>query len=373
MKKILLVSSLLLLSACKSETVSAPVFTPLVTTVTVTPSANQIEIGRTQQLAVVVKNQQDSIMTGQVITWTSSNGAVATVSNAGLVTGVTRGTVTITATTGGKSGTSTIFVTDPTVATVTVTATVPSPFFVGATVQASAVSKDGGNNTLTGFTVTWTSSDTTVATVSATGLITAKKAGSAVITATAGGKSGTLTVTPSLVPVASLSLAASGDAKVGRTITVSPTLKNASGGTLANTQRVFVWASTDTTVATIDALGVLRGVSVGNTRATCIVENKVAFLDVAVSQVGISYVLVTPDSADVAVGASKQFVAKAYAADSLALGVAELDGRSFTWVSGDNTKAVVSTTGLVLGVASGKTTVTATVATKSATAVVRVP
>ena len=162
MKKILLVSSLLLLSACKSETVSAPVFTPLVTTVTVTPSANQIEIGRTQQLAVVVKNQQDSIMTGQVITWTSSNGAVATVSNAGLVTGVTRGTVTITATTGGKSGTSTIFVTDPTVATVTVTATVPSPFFVGATVQASAVSKDGGNNTLTGFTVIWASSDTTV-------------------------------------------------------------------------------------------------------------------------------------------------------------------------------------------------------------------
>jgi trimeric autotransporter adhesin len=374
MKRILLTSSLFVFAACKTDKVVAPpVFTPVVTTVTVVPAANQIEIGRTQQLTVTVKNQKDSVMTGQVVTWASSNNAVATVNAAGLVTAVTRGSATITATTGGKSGTATIFVIDPTVATVTVTATVPSPFFVGATVQASAVSKDGANNTLAGVVVTWTSSDTSVSTVSSTGLITAKKAGSAVITATAGGKSGTLTVTPSLVPVSSLTLAASGDAKVGRTITLLPTLKNASGATLPNTQRVLVWASTDTTVATVDAAGVLLGMSVGTTRATCIVENKVAFLDVAVTEVGISYVVVTPDSADVAVGASKEFVAKAYAADSLALGVAELNGRSFTWVSGDNTKVAVSSSGLVIGIAAGKTTVTATVATKSATAVVRVP
>ena len=101
MKKFLLAASLLALTACKHDStpVVAPVFVPVVTTVTVTPSANQIEIGRQAAFTAIVKDQRDSVMTGKTIAWASSNPAVASVTGTGAVVGITRGSTVITATT----------------------------------------------------------------------------------------------------------------------------------------------------------------------------------------------------------------------------------------------------------------------------------
>ena len=361
MKRILMAGLILFTTACKKDSIVQPIFTPVVTTVSVTPTANQIEIGRTANFAAVIKNQRDSVMTGKTVTWATSNAAVATVSTAGVVTGVSRGTATISATVDAKVGTATIFVIDPTVASVTIVATVPSPFYVGATVQATTLVKDAANNTLTSFITTWASSDTTVLGISTSGLMTAKKAGSATVTATSGGKSATLAVTTSLVPVSSITLAAAGAALKGRTVQIAPTLRSATGATLTTTQRSLIWASTDTTVASVDANGLLRGLHTGTTTVSCIVENKVGLLTVTVSQVGISYITVSPDSANIAVGATRQFTAHAFGADSVALNTTELDGRTFTWTVADVTKAITSTAGLVTGVAAGSTTIQAAI------------
>lgn len=81
-----------------------------------------------------------------------------------------------------------------TVASVTVnpaTATIQ----VGQTVQLAATTKDAAGKVLTGRAVTWASSNTTVATVDATGLVSGAGQGSATITATSEGQSGTATVT----------------------------------------------------------------------------------------------------------------------------------------------------------------------------------
>src|SRR5207247_123825 len=133
-------------------------------------------------------------MTGRAVAWTSSNTAMATVSSSGLVTGVTAGSATITATSEGKSGTAAITVTPAPVATVAVTPTTAS-LTVGQTTQLSATLKDANGNTLTGRTVAWTSSNTSMATVSSSGLVTGVTAGSATITATSEGKSGTAAIT----------------------------------------------------------------------------------------------------------------------------------------------------------------------------------
>lgn len=373
MRKFLLASVVTMMVACKAAEVTAPVvFTPVVTKVVVTPTAGQIEVGRTTQLSAVVRDQRDSLMPDKTVVWSSSNTAVATVSATGLVTGVAKGSVTILGTVGSVVGSSTVFVIDPTVASVSLTGTVPTPFYVGQTAQLTGTVLDASGKPLTAYAITWASSDATVVSVSSTGLLTALKAGSATVTVSSGGKSASLVVTTTLVPVSSLTLAAEKDAFVGRNAQITPTLKNATGTTLALTQRVFSWASTDVSVATIDANGLLHGVSVGNTKVTCVVENKVGLLDVTVTQVGISYVLVTPDSSNVTVGATKQLTAKAYDADSTALSTVELDGRKFTWASGDVATAVVSTSGLVTAVAEGKTSVTATVSGKSKAAVVKV-
>src|SRR5207237_6485038 len=100
-----------------------------------------------------------------IVTWSRSNPAVATVSNSGLVSGVTPGSATITATSEGKSGTSSITVTNVPVATVDVTP--PSASVqAGQTVQLTGTPRDAGGNPLSGRTVTWSSSNTAVATVS---------------------------------------------------------------------------------------------------------------------------------------------------------------------------------------------------------------
>lgn len=361
MKKVLFAAiAILNLVGCDNAVVAPTPVVPVVTAVSLNVAAAQIEVGRTINITPTVKDQRDSVLTGKTITWSSSNTPVATVSN-GVVTGVTKGQATITALVEGKIATATIFVTDASVSTVTLTASVPSTFFVGQTVQATATPRDINNNVLNTYAVTWSSSNPAVANVTSTGLITAVSAGVSTITATSNGKSATLVVTTSLVPVSTVSLTALKPAQIGRTIQLSNTLKSANGTVLTSDQRMFMWASTDTTVATVSSTGVLTGISAGTALVTCVVEGKVGLLNVTVSQVGIQYIVVTPDSVNIKIGATHQFIAQAFDSDSVSLSVGALNGRKFVWTSADPTKGVVSANGLVTGVSAGTTDIAATI------------
>jgi len=374
MKRILFTAvAALSLMACQDNVTAVPAFEPKVTTIVVTPTASQVEAGRTVTLTAVVKDQRDSVMTGKSVTWASNNTSVATVAanvitagaTTATVTGVTKGTASIVASVEGKVTTVPVFVVDPTVATVSVTATVPPTFFVGQTLQATSVARDSGNNALTSFTTTWTSSTPTVASVSATGLITALSAGTTTITATTGGKTGTLNVTVSLVPVARVLLTLPKPAHVGRPATLVAELRNSSGTALTAAQRTFGWHSSDESIATISSTGVLTGLTYGTTIVTCVVENRVGTLVVNVTEVGIDYIVVSPDSSDLKVGATRQYTATAFDADSVPLSVAALNGRPFEWTTTNSATARVSNIGLLLGIAPGTTFVSASIGTVS--------
>src|SRR5207247_2865652 len=115
--------------------------------------------------------------------------AVATVDGTGLVSGAGAGSATITATSEGHSGSASITVSTVPVASVSVSpASAALP--VGQTVQLTATPQDANGNPLSGRTVSWASSNTSVATVSSSGLVTGEAAGSATITATSEGQSG---------------------------------------------------------------------------------------------------------------------------------------------------------------------------------------
>ena len=370
MKKFLLAAvASLSLTACTDDVITTPTFEPKVTTIVVTPAASQMEMGRTVTLTAVVKDQRDSVMTGKTVTWMSNNTTIATVVTAvatagtttATVTGVTKGTANIVASVDGKSTTVAVFVVDPTVATVTVTATVPTTFFVGETLQATSTARDASNNALTSFVTSWTSSAPTVASVSTSGLITALAAGTTTITAASGGKTGTLNITVSLVPVARVVLTLPKAAQVGRTATVASELRNSSGTVLSSTSRAFGWHSSNEAIATISATGVITGLTYGSTIVTCVVENKVGTLVVNVTEAGIDYIVVSPDSSDLKVGATRQYTAVAFDVDSVALSVAALAGRPFAWSVANTETARVSDTGLVLGIATGTTMVSASI------------
>ena len=184
-----------------SLSVSAPAPVP-VASISVSPSNANLQIGGTVQLSAVTRDANNNVLTGRVISWSSSNSAIATVSGSGLTTAVAAGSATITASSEGKTSSATITVSAPApvpVATVTVSPATPS-LQVGETVQLSATTRDANNNVLTGRAVSWSSNNTSVATVSGSGLVTAIAAGSATITALSETKTGTAAITVSAAP-----------------------------------------------------------------------------------------------------------------------------------------------------------------------------
>src|SRR5205814_8418494 len=128
---------------------------------------------------------------------------VATVSENGLVTAVSPGTATITATSEGKAATATITVTRVPVASVAVTLAANSITSIGTT-QATAALADALGTPLSGREVNWSSSNSSVATADASGLVTAAQPGSTDITATSEGTSSSATQTVTEVPVATV-------------------------------------------------------------------------------------------------------------------------------------------------------------------------
>ncbi|MDQ8155631.1 MAG: Ig-like domain-containing protein [Gemmatimonadota bacterium] len=189
----------LLTSACsgggeKAGPTPPPAGPAPVASVQVALAASSIVTGGTTNASPTLRDASGNALSGRTVTWTSTSPAVASVSNAGLVTGLTAGTTGISATSEGISGTATLTVTTAPVATVAITV-VWTTLTVGGATQAQVTLRDDAGATLTNRTVTWSTSSSAIATVTASGLVTAVSPGSAVITATSEGRSGTISIT----------------------------------------------------------------------------------------------------------------------------------------------------------------------------------
>ena len=154
-----------------------------------------LKLGASVQLTATVT---PSNATDKTVSWTSSNSSVAKVSD-GKITAVKAGTATITATAGGKTASVVVAVADNPVPVTSVSVSGDGvsggklSLKSGASAQLTATVKP---DNATDRKVTWTSSDSSVANVMGTGVVTAgSKAGKATVTATAGGKSASVEVT----------------------------------------------------------------------------------------------------------------------------------------------------------------------------------
>ncbi|MBL8982563.1 MAG: Ig-like domain-containing protein [Gemmatimonadetes bacterium] len=149
----------------------------------------------------------------------------------------------------------------PKVATVTVTSTA-TQVEVGATIQLLAAAKDSKGGAMNA-SFTWSSSASTVASVDGTGVVTGVAAGSASITATADGVSGSASITVIPVPVAAVLIAQRTPAvRQGETVQLSAVAQDAIARPLAG--RVITWSSANPSIATVTNAGVVTGVSSGS-------------------------------------------------------------------------------------------------------------
>ncbi|MGM0555192.1 MAG: Ig-like domain-containing protein [Myxococcota bacterium] len=250
----------------KTATATVTVIERSVASVQVVPSSATIEETQTVGLRVEARASDGTLLEGRAVSWSSADDTIASVDNSGVVTGVADGgPIDITATVDGESGTSAITVVDQPVTSVEVTPRL-STITTQDTLQLAATPEAADGTSLSGRTVTWTSTDTNVATVDASGLVTAEQPGLVIIEAEAGGTIGYASVRIEAA-VGSVSVTPSSPSiDVASSVQLDATATDDQGDALEG--RTFTWSSSDAAVATVDDSGLVTGVGEGSATIT---------------------------------------------------------------------------------------------------------
>lgn len=235
---------------------------------------------------------------------------------------------------------------------------------LGQTVQLTATVRDQAGALMTGVAVNWASSDGGVATVDASGLVTAVEDGAANITATVrgGGASGSaaITVEQQIVEVR-LTPDPRVFSAIGQTLQMSAEALDANGHPV-QTARV-TWSSSDEAVVTVSDEGLVTATGNGDATVTATAGSEEAAADFSVQQ-EIAEIRLTPDPEPFrALGDRLQM-----AADVLDELGNPVDGAGVTWASSDESVITVTSTGLVSAVGNGRAGVSASSGSVSATA-----
>lgn len=334
-------------TGCGSSTIASP--PPILVSAISIPTVATVGVGSVASLTATILPSNASTRT---LTWRSSNSSVATVNSSGVVTGIATGTAQITA----SSTDGSAIVSNA--ANVTVVQwvskiTLPLTASVNAgsstTVSATVLPSNATNPALA-----WNSSNTAVATVSQSGVITGVAPGTAQITAVAidGSNIVSNATTVTVVQlVTNIALPATSSTTIGSLTTLSATVlpANASNPALA-------WNSSNTAVATVNSAGVVTGVALGTTQITAaatdgsgIVSNAAA-VSVTLPPIPVTQI-VLPTIAFVNAGTTTALTAMVLPGDA--------SNPALTWHSSSPAVATVSSSGIVSGVSTGTAQITA--------------
>ena len=256
------------------------------------------------------------------VTWTSSKPSIATVSSNGVVTGKKAGTVTITAKAFGKSVTKTIKVVEP-----SLKVTGSTSLYRGKTTTLKATTSYSTK-------VTWKSSKPSIATVSSSGVVTGKKAGTVYIYANAYGKSVKYKLTIK-EPALKLNKSSSSIYK-GKTTTLKAT---------TSYRTKVTWKSSNSSIATVSSTGDVTGKKAGTAYIYANAYGKSVKCKVTVKNPTIT------------LNKSK---ATAYAGKSYTLKATTSYRTKISWKSSNTKIATVDSKGMVKLKKAGKVTISAT-------------
>lgn len=394
------------IAACTStdSTVTSPGSTQdsarNIRTVTVSPSSLSGTVGQSGQLTAVVKNQYGQVMSGAIVTWSSSNTSVVTVNGSGMATGVGAGSATVTATSSGYQGTAAISVTGGT------TVTPPSAVadLAVATTTDSSVNltftevNDGSGAPasyeirLAPGTLSWGSAAPVVS-----GSCSTPLAGTSIgtrRTCTVGGlTAGTsyqfqvvafrgtlnqnavfgalsnvatgLTIAQALVGAVTVSpTAISGS--IGQTGQFTAAVTDPSGAPLTG-QKVS-WSSSSNSVVTIDSTGMAKAMNAGSATVTAACGGKSGTAAVTVTGGGTTgqpaTITISPTSSTLQVGGTQLFTATVKDASGNVL-----TGQTVSFSSSNTLVGTIGNlSGIVTALSSGSTTITAADGSLNATA-----
>ncbi|UNP88217.1 Ig-like domain-containing protein [Aeromonas encheleia] len=351
-----------------TATTSVTVNNTSASTLQVIPAASSIALGTKTQLQAIATFQDGSTQdVSEQVQWSSSDTTLADINSVGLVTSKGIGQVTLSATLGAISRSATLTVTNAITTSIQITPAAKSlPKGTKQQFQAIATFSDNSSQDLTSQ-VDWDSSDINVATIDLNGEATAFNEGNTIISA----KFQNVTSNASTLEVTGATLNAG-----GLTITVPPLTLAAgltgqlaangsySDGSSVNVTTSVSWTSSDPAVATVDASGLVTGVTPGTATITGTLDGQSATLSVTVTNatLNVGGLTITVPPMTLAVGLTGQLAASGTYSDGTSADVTA----NVQW-SSDPAIATVSLTGLVTAVAPGTATITGILDGQSAT------
>ena len=282
------------------------------------------------------------------VSYSTSNSSVATVSSDGIITAKKAGTATITARASGYSATCTV--------TVVINPTSITPNKTTITLEEGKSEQITLTYTPTNTTekkITWSSSNSNIASVDNNGKIIAVKTGTATITATTkNGKKATIAVTikeKEILPTKVELNPTSGTLAIGENTKLTPIISPENV-----TNKVVTWESSDKAIATVDSNGKVIAKKVGTTTITVKTSNnKTATykLTVIAKPVEVTGIELTETNKEVEVGEQFTLVANIQPTNAT--------NKTITWESSNKAIATVSN-GKVTALKDGTVTITAT-------------
>jgi trimeric autotransporter adhesin len=349
------------------------VVTPAVlVAIDVTPANPSIASGLTDALRASGVYSDNSVHDiTNAVTWSSSNSAVASVTNAsgssGLTTAQSPGSSTITASLDGVSGSTMLTVTTATLVSIGVTPTNSSiAKGLTAALKATGIYTDNSTHDLT-TAVVWSSSTPAVATVAnssgSNGVATALGVGSTQITATLGNLSGATMLTVSAATLVSIGVTPANPSVAKGLTTQFTAMGTYTDNSVQNLTATAIWNSSDPTVAAVSNAAGFEGQAAALNPGTVTITAAVGTIQgsgsMTVTPSTLVSIAVTPTNPTIANGLSTQFVATGTYTDNSTQNLTA----TVAWTSAAATVASVSnaagSNGLATGASPGSTTITA--------------
>lgn len=328
--------------------------------IAITPAAPQVAAGTAADLTATatLSDMTTRNVTAQV-TWRSSDVAKATIDAAGKLRGLVKGPTTVTATLGALTATANATVTDAVLTAIAVTpVNLSLPKGLTRQMTATGTFSDASTQDITNQ-VTWASSATANAVVSAAGVVTGAGVGNAMISATKDAITGQVAVEITAAVLQSIALTPVNSelAKgLSREFTATGTFSDATMQDLSATAQ---WASSNAAVATTDGRNV-TAVSEGNATISATQAGITGTTGLEVTAAVITTIQVTPANSELAKGLTRQFIATALLSDGSNMNITT----TATWASSDMTRVAISNAdgsrGLATALLTGPVTISAT-------------
>src|SRR5438477_660467 len=329
--------------------------------IAVSPATTSIALGTTQQFSAVGSFDDGSTQLLTSASWSFSSGAVASVGSTGLATAVGIGSTTITAASGGVTGTASLSVSAATLVSIAVTPA-NSSMAVGTTKQFTATGTFSDSSTQDiSASVLWSSSSAATATINNQGAATSIATGTSTITATLGSVSGSTQLTVSTAYLTSITIRPADQRIAKGTLLKFTATGHFSDGSTATNLSGLSWKSSKPNIASMRSSGVVHGKKSGAATISATASGVTGTTTLTVGTGTLVSLAITPATASVTLGSTQQFVATGSFSDSTTQDIT----LTTHWSSSSASVATIANAPSVGGLATANGSGTATIGANS--------